>query len=119
VMTYQQRRGLPVSGVAGPGTRAELGFGCKEVPALGSACPADSTPNKQFVVPTKLGNSGLLVRMVQTQLHDLGFYTGKVNGSFGSSTRTAVKAFQTANTLPVTGIVDAATASALGYTPVP
>jgi hypothetical protein len=118
VMTYQLRRGLPATGVAGPSTRAALGFGCKEVPALGSACPPDNAPT-HFVVPTKLGNSGQLVRMLQERLKDLGLFGGKITGVFSTDTRTAVGAFQEANSLPVTGIVDAATATALGYAPVP
>ena len=58
-------------------------------------------------MPTKLGNSGFLVRLLQNRLHDLGFFNGQVNGIFGSTTRTAVKAFQAGQALPVTGIVNA------------
>jgi peptidoglycan hydrolase-like protein with peptidoglycan-binding domain len=53
------------------------------------------------------------VAKVQKSLTDKG-YTVSIDGQFGPATQTAVKAFQIANKLPSTGIVDAATAKLLG-----
>jgi peptidoglycan hydrolase-like protein with peptidoglycan-binding domain len=46
---------------------------------------------------------------VQTQLYLLGFYSGKIDGSFGPATRRALQAYQKARRLPVTGRLDDAT----------
>lgn len=119
VMAYQRWRELPLSGVAGPATRAALGFGCPELggpTTLGSLCPADGQPT-YFLVPTRMGSSGFLVTLLQQQLKDLGLFSAIANGVFGSKTRTALRAFQQANSLPVTGVADAATVTALGFVP--
>lgn len=64
------------------------------------------------------GSVGTRVTTLQNLLRRLGYYTYTVDGLFGTRTQAAVRAFQTAYGLPVTGIVDAATAQALGlYTP--
>ena len=63
-----------------------------------------STPSP---VPTAMrkGSSGSSVRTVQQRLKTLGYYTGSVDGSFGTATENAVKAFQRANNLTVDGKV--------------
>ena len=50
---------------------------------------------------------------VQTQLQAADYYQGAIDGIYGPQTVEAVKQFQTATGLPVTGIVDQATALAL------
>lgn len=54
------------------------------------------------------------IRTVQTKLKRWGYYTGNVDGIFGSKTREAVKYFQRKNGLAVDGIVGPNTARALG-----
>lgn len=49
----------------------------------------------------------------QRKLAELGLYTSKVDGMAGPGTSRAISTFQKANGLPVTGQLDAATASAL------
>jgi peptidoglycan hydrolase-like protein with peptidoglycan-binding domain len=61
----------------------------------------------------KYGSRGTTVKYIQTRLNQLGFSCGRVDGSFGSKTRAAVKAFQTKAGLKVTGAVNYATAAAL------
>jgi peptidoglycan hydrolase-like protein with peptidoglycan-binding domain len=50
---------------------------------------------------------------LQTDLHNAGYYTGPIDGIYGPQTVAAVKQLQTDNGLPVTGLVDQATAQAL------
>lgn len=50
------------------------------------------------------GSEGKKVRALQQALTELGFYSGKVDGSFGSGTSAALKAMQTRNGLRATGI---------------
>jgi N-acetylmuramoyl-L-alanine amidase len=54
------------------------------------------------------------VRTIQTKLKNWGYYTGSVDGIFGSKTTAAVKYFQRRNGLVVDGIVGNATAAAMG-----
>ena len=63
----------------------------------------------------KKGMKGDDVKKVQQALEKLGHSVGKagIDGSFGKATRNAVKAFQKANGLKVTGIVDSKTLKAL------
>lgn len=62
----------------------------------------------------KRGSSGSQVRTLQTKLKNWGYYTGSVDGIFGSKTVSAVKFFQRKNGLSVDGIVGTKTAAALG-----
>ena len=62
------------------------------------------------------GESVANVKAVQQRLLDLGFYSYKVDGIFGSRTRSAVKNFQKSRGLAVDGIVGARTEKALGIT---
>jgi peptidoglycan hydrolase-like protein with peptidoglycan-binding domain len=48
---------------------------------------------------------GAAVRTLQTALASAGFYTGEIDGIFSEPTKEAVRAFQKANGLPVTGKV--------------
>ena len=59
------------------------------------------------------GDTGTRVSVLQQALLAAGI-TVVVDGSFGSATETAVRTFQTNEGLTVTGVVDAATADALG-----
>lgn len=62
----------------------------------------------------KQGSRGDLVKTVQTKLKRWGYYTGSVDGIYGSQTKSAVKYFQRKNGLTVDGIVGKETLSALG-----
>ena len=50
---------------------------------------------------------------LQTSLQTAGYYDGPIDGVYGPSTVAAVEALQTDAELPVTGVVDQATAAAL------
>jgi len=59
------------------------------------------------------GDKNTVVRSLQTKLNAAGIAVG-VDDDFGGDTEKAVKAFQTAKGLPLTGVVDQATWAALG-----
>ncbi|MBR0467170.1 MAG: spore cortex-lytic enzyme [Clostridia bacterium] len=63
---------------------------------------------------SKIGSVGNEVTEIQKRLFSLGYYTGKIDGIFGSKTRNAVVAFQKAKGLVPDGIVGKKTLSALG-----
>ena len=60
------------------------------------------------------GSSGETVRQIQEKLLDWGYYSGEVDGIFGSKTEDAVEYFQRKNGLTVDGKVGPATLEALG-----
>lgn len=60
------------------------------------------------------GSTGTNVRTLQQKLKNWGYYSGSVDGIFGSATKEAVKYFQRRNGLTADGIVGSATAAALG-----
>ena len=55
-----------------------------------------------------------VLREAQSQLRNLGYYRGSVDGLFGPMTRSALRGFQSEYGLPVTGAADEATLYALG-----
>lgn len=59
------------------------------------------------------GGSGAYVKKAQSKLKSLGYYTGSVNGKYGSSTTSAVQYFQKANNLTASGRADSDTRAAL------
>ena len=63
---------------------------------------------------SKEGSIGNEVTQVQTKLKELGYYTSKVDGIYGSKTKKAVILFQRDNNLTADGIVGEKTLKALG-----
>ena len=53
----------------------------------------------------KMGSTGKIVRYLQQSLTNLRYYSGPIDGMFGSKTQTAVKLFQKSKGLVVDGIV--------------
>ena len=68
-------------------------------PVTAPAAPESSTP--------------MSLRAAQSRLDALGFDAGATDGQMGPHTRAALRAFQRARGLPVTGALDARTAAAL------
>lgn len=81
--------------------------------ALAIPLATRSTANAEVI---KQGSSGATVRTIQTKLKNWGYYTGSVDGIFGSKTKSAVMYFQRRNGLVADGIVGTKTAKALGIT---
>lgn len=63
---------------------------------------------------SKYGSSGEEVRQIQQKLKNWGYYSGNVDGVYGTKTQTAVKKFQKANKLKEDGIAGEKTLSAMG-----
>lgn len=63
---------------------------------------------------SKYGSRGSEVKQIQTKLKRWGYYSGNVDGIFGSQTLSAVKWFQSANGLTVDGIAGKKTLAAMG-----
>ncbi len=69
--------------------------------------------------PTAIINSSSSssdIKIVQKKLKNWGYYTGNVDGIYGSKTKTAVRLFQKKNGLVVDGIVGNKTLAAMGIT---
>ena len=65
-------------------------------------------------VLSQLGSRGEEVRKIQQKLKNWGYYTGSVDGIYGTKTRDAVKYFQRKNSLTVDGIAGKRTLAAMG-----
>ena len=61
------------------------------------------------VQPVKFGDKGIAVKLLQTRLKALGYYSGKIDGIFSTATQTAVTLFQKVHDLETTGIADQTT----------
>ena len=71
------------------------------------------------IIPTcfsvsKYGSRGEEVKQIQSKLKSWGYYSGNVDGIYGSKTYQAVKKFQQKNNLKVDGIAGSETLKALG-----
>jgi peptidoglycan hydrolase-like protein with peptidoglycan-binding domain len=110
VKEFQRKNGLAVDGIAGLATQQAL-YAASAVPAF-TAAPAPAASPTPVVVGTpypvlqtlKTGSSGDLVSALQTRLKELGYFTGTVDGQFGSATAQAVIKFQRANGLAADGV---------------
>ena len=72
--------------------------------------------NNEVLALSKYGSRGEEVRTIQTKLKRWGYYTGGVDGIYGSLTVSAVKKFQQKNGLTVDGIAGTKTLAAMGIT---
>ena len=70
--------------------------------------------NAEVQALSKYGSRGDEVRQIQTKLKNWGYYSGSVDGIYGSATFSAVKSFQKKNGLTVDGIAGTKTLQAMG-----
>ena len=100
VRLFQSANGLSADGMAGKLTQEKL----YSVSAIGYSESGQTYPT------LVRGDRGMaLLYTLQQRLKDLGYYTIRVDGIFGSATQRAVRWFQSVNGLSVTGKADNAT----------
>ena len=99
VKAFQKKYNLTADGVAGSETLKKLDTAYKN---------ADSNTSTDDGSLRK-GSTGTAVKTLQTNLKQLGFYTAYVDGSFGATTESAVKAFQKKYGLTADGVAGSAT----------
>ena len=97
VKAFQKKYNLTSDGVAGSETLKKLDSAYKN---------ADSDKDDDSL---RKGATGTAVKTLQTNLKKLGFYTAYVDGSFGATTESAVKAFQRKYGLTADGVAGSAT----------
>lgn len=110
VKAFQEKNNLKVDGIAGTETLTllygELSGDSEEASDASGLMPStlrNLSLNKQ-------GND---VSSLQTRLTELGYYTGRISGSYGKLTKSAVQAFQKANGLTADGIAGVRTQTKL------
>lgn len=85
--------------------------------ALGSVAFVQNYYNKETEsseVLSRLGSRGEEVRKIQQRLKNWGYYSGSVDGIYGTQTQNAVKYFQRKNGLTADGIAGKNTLAAMG-----
>ena len=100
VKAFQTVSGLPADGVVGS----------KTMNALNAAIDKKNNTSSEVL---QKGDSGDAVKSLQTQLITLGYLSGRADGVFGESTKSAVKAFQSANGLSSDGVAGKKTQQAI------
>ena len=121
IKDFQRRSGLTQDGVAGLNTQQALysDFAVSIATPAPTETPMPGTPTPVVISTSpslqtlRTGSRGDLVKALQTKLKELGYYTGTIDGDYGSSTASAVKEFQRRNGLTADGIAGEKTLKAL------
>lgn len=120
VVAFQRANGLTADGLAGTKTLKKIeallsggtssGGSTTTTPDSGSSSTGSS--NNGYTVPSRTlrrGYQGDDVKSVQSRLKELGYYTGSIDGQYGSGSMAAVKAFQSKHGLTADGLAGKAT----------
>lgn len=120
---FQQANGLQATGQMNRATAAVLGLDPAALTAVAPPPPppiaaAAPPPPVAATAPAQVFALGAnSVRIIQARLRQLGFYTGEVDATWGPATNSALRGFQSANSLPADGQLTKATVVALGIDP--
>ena len=134
---FQQARGLQPTGQLNQATAMLLGLDPVQLLGLKAGAPAPEpavpvapspAPPSQPVGPTRTpaasappeANSVLgpaAVRNLQSRLHELGYYTGGIDGQWGPQAEGALRRFQQASGIEVSGRINRQTVAAMGLDP--
>ena len=114
VMQFQRVNGLTVDGLAGTQTQKLLYSQVDSGVSGGSSSSGSSSSGSSgFTRTLRKGYTGADVIAVQQKLKELGFYSGSVDGVYGTGSIAAVKKFQQQNGLTADGLVGSRTNTAL------
>lgn len=114
VIAFQKANKLTADGLAGRRTlelinqQVENAGGSSSSSSSGSSGSASSS-STGFTRTLRKGYTGDDVRQVQQQLKSLGYYSGSVDGVYGTGSMAAVQAFQRKNGLTADGLAGAQT----------
>ncbi len=109
VADFQTSRGFAPTGIVNAATAAAI-----TAVKTPSATPEEPTASTSSLVGLKIGSTGKRVKTVQSKIMAAGFtVVGGADGIFGVLTANALKSFQNANGLDVTGVVNDGTAKVL------
>ncbi|RTR28826.1 LysM peptidoglycan-binding domain-containing protein [Robertmurraya yapensis] len=107
VIAFQKKYKLKADGIAGPATLGKLDSVITPVKA---AAPAKTAVVAVKKYPTlKVGSKGTAVTDMQNKLKKAGIYKGKINGTYDTTTKNSVIAFQKKYKLKADGIAGPAT----------
>lgn len=104
---FQKNNNLTADGKAGAATLRKLAGSAK------AATKATPTPVPSGMVTLREGDTGENVYILQAQLFELGYYTGRIDGRYTEETTVAVTRFQLANGLTADGIAGKGTQNKL------
>lgn len=122
VIAFQTANNLTADGVAGTATLNKLysadataagSSGGSSGSASGSTVTGNATISSTGYISLREGDKSDAVRKLQETLKNLGYYSGTVDGSYGSGTVAAVTTFQQMNNLTADGVAGPATQRAL------
>jgi peptidoglycan hydrolase-like protein with peptidoglycan-binding domain len=108
---FQRAHGLQVTRQLNQGTVATLGLNPADL--LAAAPPGVPTASASAAEPL----SREAIRSVQSRLHQLGFYSGRIDGIWGPNMQGSLQRFQQGRGLQATGQLNPATVTALGLDP--
>ncbi|MEO1069119.1 MAG: peptidoglycan-binding protein [Cyanobacteria bacterium J06638_6] len=122
---FQTAAGITADGIVGPATWSRLfptppgeanpptatapATGGDSQPTASSTSNAGAPASTAALPVLRPGMEGDVVKQLQQRLRSEGFYSGAIDGIFGSETEAAVRQAQSANDLTVDGIVGPAT----------
>lgn len=112
VKKFEKQQRMRVDGIVDAAFVAKLRAIAEPRSAAGARVRSAASARSLGARVLKRGMSGQDVRVLQDYLNRAGFSTS-IDGQFGPGTLRLVKAFQTAQELRATGVVDAATVAAL------
>ena len=111
VTAFQQSSGLKADGIAGKATLNAIYVALNGGSSGGSSSGSSSSPDNYGKTASSngyttitTGSSSSNVTALQSALQATGYYSGSVDGSYGSGTEAAVEAYQRAAGLRVTGM---------------
>lgn len=106
VIAFQKQYKLDADGKAGKKTLTKLESVLAGNESADSGNSDSSGSSTSYAVPTRTLRKGYIgsdVKVVQTRLQELGYYTGSIDGVYDTGTMAAVTAFQKANGLTADG----------------